>query len=304
MRGLIDRLFGKAQSARLYDGLAVVRELWKNKQGYVLRNSAEYEFASRFVSYISREDMDAQWHGVLRGLDTESIIVAESIISRYFYLFTHNLIDKKLFTADERALHKIDVVPQKYHGLWKHSFPLEPSVFFYDNGLKFVPPACHNTLLATTVVDGGGYMGDSAYIFSEKYHCKAVHSFEPDKAVFKKGVENIRALKLSTVHMHNRALGSKKPAITIDDFSGKLALPVGLIKLDIEGAEYEVIRGAKKTIKKDVPILSVALYHRPEDFFLIKPLIESYAPGKYRFMIRKLNPYHLVFETFLIAWPK
>lgn len=41
---------------------------------------------------------------------------------------------------------------------------------------------------------------------------------------------------------------------------------VGLIKMDIEGAEYSAIKGALETIKRDKPVLLISLYHTAKDF--------------------------------------
>jgi len=77
--------------------------------------------------------------------------------------------------------------------------------------------------------------------------------------------------------------------ISIDEFVEERALNVGLIKLDVEGAEYEVVLGVKETIMKQKPILVISLYHTFKDFFEIKPLIESWGLG-YKFEIRHHRP--------------
>lgn len=50
---------------------------------------------------------------------------------------------------------------------------------------------------------------------------------------------------------------------------------VDFIKIDTEGYEEEVIRGAKETIKKFSPVIAVSAYHRPEDKKEIPILIKS-----------------------------
>lgn len=44
---------------------------------------------------------------------------------------------------------------------------------------------------------------------------------------------------------------------------------VGFIKFDLEGAGYQAIMGSLKTIAKYRPILSIAIYHSPIEFFKI-----------------------------------
>ena len=71
--------------------------------------------------------------------------------------------------------------------------------------------------------------------------------------------------------------------------------------MDIEGNELEAIRGAEQVIRRDRPLLAISIYHRPVDFFRIKPLIESMHLG-YQFMIRKLTYHDLVSEIMLLGY--
>jgi FkbM family methyltransferase len=74
---------------------------------------------------------------------------------------------------------------------------------------------------------------------------------------------------------------------------------IGLISVDIEGAEQLFLSGAVNTIKKFKPILLISIYHNPEDFFEIKPMIESWNLG-YNFKVRRF-PGHFLAETILIC---
>ena len=74
--------------------------------------------------------------------------------------------------------------------------------------------------------------------------------------------------------------------ITLDDYVREHNLDVGLIKVDVEGFEPEVIRGALETIKKSHPVLVLAFYHTPEEFYELKSYIESLNLG-YRFQVRR-----------------
>ena len=67
------------------------------------------------------------------------------------------------------------------------------------------------------------------------------------------------------------------------------------------GKEYEVIRGAEKTIRKYRPVIICALYHNPVDFFCIKPFLESLNLG-YRFAIRRLDIYMPTTDVYLLAY--
>ena len=75
---------------------------------------------------------------------------------------------------------------------------------------------------------------------------------------------------------------------------------MGLIKVDVEGGEQLLIKGAKNTICSQKPILIISIYHSPEDFFYIKPEIESWNLG-YGFTIHKQLNTSIIRETVLIA---
>lgn len=85
---------------------------------------------------------------------------------------------------------------------------------------------------------------------------------------------------------------------TIDDY-----LPenerVTLIKMDIEGAEYDALKGAEKTIKKCKPRLAISIYHNPSDYWRIYELIHSFS-DEYQFAVRHHQNNHL--DTVLYAW--
>lgn len=87
--------------------------------------------------------------------------------------------------------------------------------------------------------------------------------------------------------------------ISIDDWvnrhnPGK----VDFIKMDIEGAELDALRGAIKTLKHFRPRLAIALYHRPEDIYQIPDFLVSLNLG-YRYYLK--HPTAAGFETVLLA---
>jgi hypothetical protein len=68
--------------------------------------------------------------------------------------------------------------------------------------------------------------------------------------------------------------------LSLNDDSGNI-----VIKMDIEGAEFEALKGAESLIKKKKPRLAVCVYHKPEDIIDIPFYINSIEP-EYKFFIR------------------
>jgi FkbM family methyltransferase len=65
-------------------------------------------------------------------------------------------------------------------------------------------------------------------------------------------------------------------SITIDDFVFKNGLPkMDFIKMDIEGAEVEALKGAIKVIEKYKPKLAICIYHKLTDFLEVPRLIKG-----------------------------
>lgn len=93
--------------------------------------------------------------------------------------------------------------------------------------------------------------------------------------------------------------GEAVEMVTIDEYFKDI--PVGLIKMDIEGAEMNALKGGMEVIKRDRPVLAVSIYHSIEDYYGILELMVRNLKG-YRYLVRH---HSMVFcETVLYAIPK
>lgn len=157
-------------------------------------------------------------------------------------------------------------------------------------------------------VDGGGYDGDTIEEFIEwtKNQYEKIYTFEPqkDKAeiirnklwryegkveLFEKGLyDSITELsfcdgnEVLSGKIGDDGANSKIHTIDIDSaINGK----VTFIKMDIEGAELNALKGAEQTIIRNKPKLAICIYHKPEDMWQIPQYIDSLVP-EYKFYIR------------------
>ena len=155
------------------------------------------------------------------------------------------------------------------------------------------------------VVDGGAYDGATSIAFA-KYGAK-VFAFEMDAANYKNCAARLNGLELE-ITLENLGLSNKESIesyfvcgtasrkdsrgnlqakfIDLDTYVERKNLPrVDYIKLDIEGAELEMLHGAAKIISRYKPKMAVSAYHRPEDLWTLAIYIKSLRPD-YEFEFR------------------
>ena len=171
-------------------------------------------------------------------------------------------------------------------------------------------------------VDGGSYDGDTIRSFIDRVHGRfaAVYAFEPDPATFKKLQGNFR--DEPRVHPIHAGLYSRNGNLRFrDDASrgaifaadGDIEMPVTTldevfgegratyIKMNIEGAEIDALRGGERLIRREHPKLALSVYHRPSDLWRIPEIVESFNPD-YRLYLRQHDGG--IIETVLYALHK
>lgn len=149
-----------------------------------------------------------------------------------------------------------------------------------------------------TILDCGCFLGETAIYFAELLSGKGkIYSFEPDidyfnaanKNIKKNGFDNI--IEIVNAATSNNTIGGdytpcykekvsdKISSITIDDFCLKNNISVDIIKMDIEGAEYNALVGARYIIQRDQPILMISAYHKPDDIITLSRFINDLDCG-------------------------
>jgi FkbM family methyltransferase len=142
---------------------------------------------------------------------------------------------------------------------------------------------------------------------------KAIYCFEPDKQclielnktkekiklpninIIDKGAwDRIEIFNFSSDSEHgaskivedeNNLTNNTIETVQIDDIVKE---KVTFIKMDIEGAELNALKGAKNIISKYKPTLAICVYHKNEDFIEISKYIRSLVPN-YKLFIRHHN---------------
>lgn len=88
-----------------------------------------------------------------------------------------------------------------------------------------------------------------------------------------------------------RQKGTLTPVVTVDS----LDICPTCIKMDVEGEEAAVLRGAAQTVARCKPALVVAAYHRSEDIFSLPLAVLAMRPD-YRIAVRHA-PHNLAWDT-------
>lgn len=313
---------GKRQN--LFKALSLITRIFAGTGNDFLRTDSEFRLYSSFSKYLYNDTLLKQKTDVLKkNLDAESCRLIDKLLNRYKYLFSNSIINNDLFDEEEKREQKNikwNQIKKRYPSFINGCI----STYKYHSGLKILPKEILDNFENKAVIDAGAYDGDSALVFRMNYKFGDIFSFEPLKENFLYLEKNIKNLHLNAVFPMNKGLGDKNmkcgivnngagsfiskvnglektELITIDEFANERKLDVCLIKMDIEGFELKALQGAVETIKKNKPVLLISIYHSGEDFFEIKPFIESLC-SDYIFKIIKTDPHELVSETTLVGW--
>lgn len=160
-----------------------------------------------------------------------------------------------------------------------------------------------------------------------KDHCKTlkrVYAFEPDRHNFNK-CEKAASLhfKDGVVKIIGKGTWSENKTIRFDSSSDGMSHisesggtsvevvaiddviasdeKVTFIKMDIEGAELESLKGARHTIQRCKPKLAICIYHKAEDMYEIPLYIKELVP-EYKLYVRHHS--NGASETVLYAMPR
>ena len=295
--------------------------------------------AKLFSDAMNREDSAQRFSALISGLDNESRNTVSDIIHRMGMIADGNKSLQDVYTQREQdefvrmndefssKIVKLNDNLYYYNGYYLPVNQFDSSVFFTRYGIDKLTTL--DSVRNKDIIDAGGYVGDTALLFSS-YTDKSIHVFEASPSNMDIIRETIRLNQLENIVPVSKALGEKSgtatfslgernscnslverpgynypnhievPVITLDDYVRENNLEVGLIKVDIEGGEQLLLKGAVETIRTQHPILLISIYHSANDFFEIKPMIEKMC-DKYTFRIIKPANSAIVIETILLA---
>ncbi|WP_072216740.1 FkbM family methyltransferase [Campylobacter coli] len=299
---------------------------------YVLSSENTQLIFSNKLKQILTTDM---LYNLIKNLDNESIKTINTILYRLKnineecdFVFANDDEVNKLKDIEQNFLRQIITIDNEtyfYNGFFLPINHFEASVFFYKHNIDCFQKNTLSKIHKKSIIDVGGYIGDSAIVFEKEFPYSNIYCFEASQNNYNLLLKTLKLNSSKKITVINKGLGSENKTIklsfagscstlcseisdkyenieiiTLDDYVKTNDIEVGLIKVDIEGFEQDFLKGALETIKKHKPALILSIYHNIDDFFNIKPFIEQLNLG-YTFQLIKPVDGSISLETILLC---
>lgn len=166
-------------------------------------------------------------------------------------------------------------------------------------------------------VDGGAYVGDTIPNIIKYFpDYEKIYCIEPNELhlkIAKRDFANNKKIEFINCGLGNieQTTDEKKEfqnncdhnyqTNNINKLDNLIKEKIDYIKLDIEGAEQEAIKGSKNTIKKYYPILAICIYHKAEDWYKVPQLVLEIEPNYDVYLRHYMEG---IYETVMYFIPK
>ena len=156
----------------------------------------------------------------------------------------------------------------------------------------------------TNAIDIGGFIGTHTYTLSDAVKNGKVYTFEPQPWAYGCIKKTLEKNKIKNVKVFNNGVSDKKGTIEFcSDFTGGSSMckerkknfdwkerynikiinldslnlkNISIMKIDVEGHETEVLRGAKKTILKNRPVIIIEIWNTKTKFKQFNEIMKQY----------------------------
>jgi FkbM family methyltransferase len=282
--------------------------------------AAQYAHNAAFVVTIwcgEGQDRMRDRVGFLRGLGCTHVVTfgqlfwkyPETYLPHYSAAPAHQVHDEAAAVLEAAGLWADEASRQEYLSQirWRLRFDFDGLADPVQHAIYFPPDLCslrHDEVF----IDCGAFDGDTVRGFLDQAQngFRKIVAFEPDPASFRKLSDLVSTLPCKdSIEIHQAATGAEKGVVQFSG-DGTAAASVGsgplsvncvtldealgdtvptYIKMDIEGAEIDTIRGASRIIRDHAPVLTICSYHKQDHLWSIPRLIHAIRPD-YRFYLR------------------
>jgi FkbM family methyltransferase len=254
-------------------------------KGYLTINAISPKFKNaKSITYLSEIfDLDSITYSFIE----ENIVFLEN--------FYENLQDQQ--SKDSLVAYLLS----KVHQDMKYLPPVFEKVQYFPQGIFELTDNEY-------YFDCGAFTGDTIAGFLKatggKY--RFIWAVEPDRSNYTQLIQYIDNAQLANIDVCNKGVYSYAGKLPFQETGSMLSMitdnsnnfievdtidhiaagnPVSYIKMDVEGAELEALKGAEQTIRKYKPILGISIYHKPQDLIDIPQYIKAIVP-EYKFYFR------------------
>jgi hypothetical protein len=297
--------FGKSASQNMFDaivrGLGLSGESFGNDPAgetaleWAVENDPTYSAYWRWNHDPERRRIglapQAETEALYRGLDVEAAAHLDDILAKMKKVNTAGAVSIfEVYSQEElrdwanyrgflrKPAQKTAPGGSKFYQWQNYKLPIDrfaSRVFCDRSGLAALKNPGHVGHRA--IIDAGCFIADSALIFRDAFPNNEIILFERNAENCQLASKTVALNNLQKVKIEN-----SEALDTLDDYVERQGLRVGLIKVDHPGSGQSFLAGAQRTIARDQPVLLIAIDHDYNDFYAIKPLIESWDMG-YRF---------------------
>ncbi len=203
----------------------------------------------------------------------------------------------------------------------------EISVFSCKLGLPLLEQKYLNYIQDRDIIDVGAFVGDSSIVLTEYTHKKVV-AIEPGAHNYALLQKTLQLNNLQhRIDAYNVALDKEERTVGIVDHGAGSSITassagnnlttitlnklitgkyekIGLIKMDTEGYEMNILLGCEELIKTHKPVLLLSIYHSGDQFMNIPLYMKEKFSHIYDFRFIDCNPVHPLSEKVLVCLPK
>jgi FkbM family methyltransferase len=305
--------------------------LWKDYAEKTITYSYRHPMSVDFITYCFTHDIKLDTADFFTGQDDEIVDFIDKKIKTFLTGFKADIPKRTHAAEEERFIKKI-----KYkHGFYQieqtgRTYYLPYNLFSFEvfnscYGLDRLPKKVVDALSGKDFLDVGAFYGDSGIVFLQ-CNPRKIYAYEPVPSSYNVLLKTIRKNAPDIIVPVKKGLGDVRQVLPIglNSSASSLLLPfraggktveieidtidnacknknVGLIKMDVEGFEYNVIKGGLETIRRDKPVLLISIYHTGKDFFEIMPVLRACCPD-YKFLFIDLAPAEPIAEKMVIAY--
>jgi FkbM family methyltransferase len=329
--------FPKWMRALLFHPYNPLYLLWgkiNSQKDYVAKAvsySYRHPMSVDFITYCFKNDIKLDTDAFFDRQDDEIIDFIDKKIKTFLTGFKDDIPKRADITEEECFIKKIKYKNTFYQLEYAERTYYLPYNFFSFEifnsryGLDCLPKKVLDALSGKDFLDLGAFYGDSSIVFLQ-FNPRKIYAYEPVPYSYKVLLKTIRKNAPDIIVPIKKGLGDSRQTMQIGLSSSASSLlaafqsgretttidvdtidnecksrNIGLIKMDVEGFEYYVIKGGLETIRRDRPILIISIYHTGKDFFEIMPVIRACCPT-YKFVFVDLAPTDSITEKIIIAY--